>query len=196
MYLMIDNKDSFVYNLAAYFRELGCQITVRRADQISFDEIGLDGLRGIIISPGPGKPEEAVLPLEIVRELSHRIPILGVCLGHQVMAHAFGGTVQKGERPMHGKLSKVRHTGVRLFQNLPPLFSVTRYHSLVVKGDTLGGAFTVDAYAEDGAVMGISHRTRPLYGIQFHPEAVLTEHGHALLRNFLILCDDWWDGNA
>jgi len=196
MYYMIDNKDSFVYNLVAYFRELGCDIVTERADHIQLETLDMSSVRGIIISPGPGKPEEADIPLQILRDFGGQIPILGVCLGHQILAHAFGGTVCKGTRPMHGKVTPITHTGLRLFRNLPPGFSVTRYHSLVALEDTVTDAFHIDAQAEDGAVMAISHKEHPLYGIQFHPEAILTEHGHDMLQNFLDLCKDWWDQHA
>jgi len=196
MYYMIDNKDSFVYNLVAYLRELGCDIVIDRADRISPDTLDLQGVRGIIISPGPGKPEEAEASLQIVRTYGDKIPILGVCLGHQILAHVFGGTVQKGNRPMHGKVTPITHTGRGLFRDLPPSFSVTRYHSLVAEERSITDAFHIDATADDGAVMAISHKERPLYGVQFHPEAILTEHGHALLQNFLDICNDWWNQHA
>jgi len=196
MYYMIDNKDSFVYNLVAYFRELGCDIVVERADRINLETLDMSAIRGIIISPGPGKPEEADIPLQIVRDFGAQIPILGVCLGHQILAHVFGGTVCKGTRPMHGKVTPITHTGQRLFRNLSPGFSVTRYHSLVAVEDTVTDTFHIDAQAEDGVVMAISHKELPLYGIQFHPEAILTEHGHNMLQNFLDLCKDWWDQHA
>jgi len=196
MYYMIDNKDSFVYNLVAYFRELGCDIVIESADRINPNKLDMRSIRGIIISPGPGKPEEAEVPLQIVQEFGAQIPILGVCLGHQILAHAFGGTVCKGERPMHGKVTPITHTGKRLFKNLPPKFSVTRYHSLVALENTVANSFHIDAHAADGAVMAISHKEHPLYGIQFHPEAVLTEYGHDMLQNFLNLCKDWWNQHA
>ena len=196
MYYMIDNKDSFVYNLVAYFKELGCDIVVERADRITLDTLDLQGVQGIIISPGPGKPEDALVPLQIIRDYAGQIPILGVCLGHQLLAHAYGGTVQKGERPMHGKVTPITHTGKGLFQSLPPVFSVTRYHSLVAAQDSIEHAFHIDATAPDGTVMAISHKEYPLYGVQFHPEAILTEYGHALLQNFLTLCNDWWNQHA
>lgn len=196
MYYMIDNKDSFVYNLAAYFKELGCDIVIERADRIAPETLDMHGVRGIIISPGPGKPGDAAVPLQIVREFGAQIPILGVCLGHQILAHAFGGIVCKGERPMHGKVTPITHTGERLFRDLPPSFSVTRYHSLIALEDSVTDHFHIDARVEDGAVMAISHKAHPLYGIQFHPEAILTEHGHKLLQNFLDLCKDWWNQHA
>jgi len=196
MYYMIDNKDSFVYNLVAYLKELGCDITVMQADQISPEQLDLPGVRGIILSPGPGTPAQAEVPLAVVERFSGKVPILGVCLGHQVIAHAFGGTVEKGVRPMHGKVSKIAHSGERLFRDLPTSFSVTRYHSLVALEDTVSDQFYIDSRSEDGAVMAISHKERPLYGIQFHPEAILTEHGHALLQNFITLCNDWWNQYA
>lgn len=196
MYLMIDNKDSFVYNLAAYFRELGHEIIVEQADRISPVELRINGIEGIIISPGPGKPGQAEVSLQILKKCKNLVPVLGVCLGHQVIAHAFGGVVCKGVRPMHGKVTQIKHTGKRLFQSLPETFSVTRYHSLVVEESTVRENFYIDAYSQDGAVMAISHKLFPLYGIQFHPEAVLTECGFEILQNFHILCKNWEERNA
>ena len=139
---------------------------------------------GIILSPGPKRPWDAALCVDVVRRFQKRIPILGVCLGHQVLGYCSGATVEKGERPMHGKVTKVRHHGTGLFKGLPEEFQVTRYHSLIVRQDTIPEDYEVDCVAEDGAVMGISHKTDQLYGVQFHPEAVLTEYGHELLENF------------
>ena len=166
MYLMIDNYDSFVYNLKAYFEELGREIVVKRSDQITVDEIEKMQPQGIVLSPGPKRP------------------ILGVCLGHQVLGHCCGATVKKGERPMHGKVTEITNMGTGVFEGLPKKFKVTRYHSLIVKEDSIPTDYNVDAVSEDGAVMGLSHKILPLYGVQFHPEAVLTEYGHELLENF------------
>lgn len=184
MYLMIDNYDSFVYNLKAYLQELGRDILVRRSDELTLDDIQAMQPQGIILSPGPKRPWDAQLCVDTVRRFGGKVPLLGVCLGHQVLGHCAGAVVEKGARPMHGKVTRVRHDGTGLFAGLPREFNVTRYHSLVVRQDTLPEDYQVDCVAEDGAVMGLSHRTLPLFGVQFHPEAVLTEYGHELLENF------------
>ena len=184
MYLMIDNYDSFVYNLKAYFEELGREIIVKRSDQITVDEIEKIQPQGIILSPGPKRPWDAEVCVQTVKRLQGKIPILGVCLGHQVLGHCCGATVEKGERPMHGKVTEITNMGTGVFEGLPKKFKVTRYHSLIVKEDSIPADYHVDAVSEDGAVMGLSHKTLPLYGVQFHPEAVLTEYGHELLENF------------
>lgn len=184
MYLMIDNYDSFVYNLKAYLQELGRDILVRRSDELTLDDIQAMQPQGIILSPGPKRPWDAQLCVDTVRRFGDKVPLLGVCLGHQVLGHCAGAVVEKGARPMHGKVTRVRHNGTGLFAGLPREFNVTRYHSLVVRQDTLPEDYQVDCVAEDGAVMGLSHRTLPLFGVQFHPEAVLTEYGHELLENF------------
>ena len=191
MYLMIDNYDSFVYNLKAYFEELGKDILVRRSDRISLDKIEKIHPEGIILSPGPKRPWDASMCVETVRRFQGKIPILGVCLGHQVLGFCSGATVEKGQRPMHGKVTRVYHNGKGLFEGLPETFKVTRYHSLIVKEKTIPEDYRVDSIAEDGAVMGISHRTLPLYGVQFHPEAVLTEYGHELLNNFCKIAEQY-----
>ena len=184
MYLMIDNYDSFVYNLKAYFEELGREIIVKRSDQITVDEIEKMQPQGIILSPGPKRPWDAEVCVQTVERLQGKIPILGVCLGHQVLGHCCGATVKKGERPMHGKVTEITNMGTGVFEGLPKKFKVTRYHSLIVKEDSIPTDYNVDAVSEDGAVMGLSHKILPLYGVQFHPEAVLTEYGHELLENF------------
>ena len=184
MYLMIDNYDSFVYNLKAYLQELGRDILVRRSDELTLDDIQAMQPQGIILSPGPKRPWDAQLCVDTDRRFGGKVPLLGVCLGHQVLGHCAGAVVEKGARPMHGKVTRVRHNGTGLFAGLPREFNVTRYHSLVVRQDTLPEDYQVDCVAEDGAVMGLSHRTLPLFGVQFHPEAVLTEYGHELLENF------------
>ena len=181
---MIDNYDSFVYNLKAYLQELGRDILVRRSDELTLDDIQAMQPQGIILSPGPTRPWDAQLCVDTVRRFGGKVPLLGVCLGHQVLGHCAGAVVEKGVRPMHGKVTRVRHNGTGLFAGLPREFNVTRYHSLVVRQDTLPEDYQVDCVAEDGAVMGLSHRTLPLFGVQFHPEAVLTEYGHELLENF------------
>ena len=191
MYLLVDNFDSFVYNLKAYFEELGKDILVKRSDRISLDEIEKIHPEGIILSPGPKRPWDASLCVETVRRFQGKIPVLGVCLGHQILGFCSGATVEKGERPMHGKVTRVYHKGTGLFEGLPETFKVTRYHSLIVKEKTIPEDYRLDSIAEDGAVMGISHRTLPLYGVQFHPEAVLTEYGHELLNNFCKIAEQY-----
>ena len=190
MYLMIDNYDSFVYNLKAYFQELGRDILVRRCDQITLEDIQAMNPQGIILSPGPKRPWDAQLCVETVRRFGGKVPLLGVCLGHQVLGHCAGATVEKGVRPMHGKVTRVHHSGTGLFAGLPREFDVTRYHSLVIRQETLPKDYQVDCVSEDGAVMGLSHRTLPLFGVQFHPEAVLTQYGHELLENFCRLAEE------
>ena len=191
MYLMIDNYDSFVYNLKAYFEELGREIVVKRSDQITVDEIEKMQPQGIILSPGPKRPWDAEVCVQTVERLRGKIPILGVCLGHQTIGYVAGAIVKKGTRPMHGKLSPLTHAGEGLFRGLPQDFLVTRYHSLVIDEATLPQEYQVDARTEDQAVMAISHRTYPIYGVQFHPEAVLTQYGHELLENFHCICQQW-----
>lgn len=190
MYLMIDNYDSFVYNLKAYLQELGRDILVRRSDELTLDDIQAMQPQGIILSPGPKRPWDAQLCVDTVKRFGGKIPLLGVCLGHQVLGHCAGATVEKGVRPMHGKVTRVHHNGTGLFAGLPREFDVTRYHSLVVRQETLPEDYQVDCVAEDGAVMGLSHRTLPLFGVQFHPEAVLTQYGHELLENFCRLAEE------
>lgn len=191
MYLMIDNYDSFVYNLKAYFEELGRQIIVRRSDHITMAEIEEMHPEGIILSPGPKRPWDAEVCMDTVKRFQGKIPILGVCLGHQVMGHCCGATVEKGSRPMHGKVTGIRNNGSGIFEGLPESFKVTRYHSLVVRENSIPEDYRVDAVSEDGAVMGISNKTMPLFGVQFHPEAVLTEYGHELLENFCRIAEEY-----
>ena len=187
MYLMIDNYDSFVYNLKAYFQELGRDILVRRSDEITLADIQAMQPQGIILSPGPKRPWDAQLCVDTVKHFGGKISLLGVCLGHQVLGHCAGATVEKGVRPMHGKVTRVHHNGTGLFAGLPREFDVTRYHSLVVRQETLPEDYQVDCVAEDGAVMGLSHRTLPLFGVQFHPEKSHL-YGMKLLKNFAERC--------
>lgn len=191
MYLMIDNYDSFVYNLKAYFEEAGHEILVKRNTDMTIAEIYQMQPEGIIISPGPRTPKEAGISAQVVREFTGVIPILGVCLGHQTIGYTVNARVRKGSRPMHGKVTPVFHNGKGVFHGLPQGFLATRYHSLIVDEKTLPENYRVDARAEDGAVMAISHQSLPVYGVQFHPEAVLTEYGHELLENFHIICESW-----
>lgn len=183
MILVIDNYDSFVHNVTRYLRELGAQAEVKRNDALTAETIG-DDVRGIVISPGPCTPHEAGISLDIVRQLSGRLPILGICLGHQCIGEAFGGKVARARRPMHGEASAIRHQGKGVLAGLPDGFNAGRYHSLIVEleGDE---PLTVTARSEDGEIMGLEHKCHPTYGVQFHPKSVLTEHGYDILRNFL-----------
>ncbi len=184
--LLIDNYDSFTHNLAQYFSILGQGVTVIRNDQITIEEVERMGPRRVVISPGPGHPSAAGICTELVRRLSRRIPILGVCLGHQCLAHAFGGDVIRADRIMHGRTSSVQHDGAGLHSGISQGFAATRYHSLVVREETLPAGFRVTARAQDdGAVMAIADDHRGLYGLQYHPESVLTLAGMDVLRNFL-----------
>lgn len=190
MYIMIDNFDSFVYNLEAYFHEIGREILVRRCDEISLDEIETIQPEGIILSPGPKRPWDATLCVEVAKRFAGKIPILGVCLGHQVLGYVSGAIVQKGKRPMHGKVTMIQNNGTGLFESLPERYAVTRYHSLVVTKESVPAGYQVDAVAEDGAVMALSCPDQWVYGVQFHPEAVLTEYGHELLKNFCRIAEN------
>jgi len=185
MIVMIDNYDSFTYNLVQYLGELGEEVAVYRNDEIGVDAIEALAPARIVISPGPRTPTEAGISLELIERLAARVPILGVCLGHQAIGQAFGGKVVRAAKVMHGKVSRVRHDGRGVFAGLPEDFVVTRYHSLVVERASLPESLAVTAESEDGEIMGLRHRTLPVEGVQFHPEALLTEHGHAMLKNFL-----------
>jgi len=185
MILMIDNYDSFTYNLVQYMGELGADMQVRRNDQITIGEIERLRPRKIVISPGPCTPEKAGVSIEVVKVFAGRIPILGVCLGHQSVGRAFGGDVVKAGRIMHGKTSQVTHDGKNLFRGLPNPFVATRYHSLVIKRATLPDCLEVTAESEDGEIMGIRHREYFIEGVQFHPESILTTCGKTMLGNFL-----------
>jgi anthranilate synthase component 2 len=183
--LMIDNYDSFTYNLVQYLGELGCEVKVVRNDELTVDAIEKLQPEKIVISPGPCTPNEAGVSLELVRRLSGRVPLLGVCLGHQAIGQAFGGRVIHAKTLMHGKVSAIHHTGQGVFRGLPSPYNATRYHSLAIERSTCPEALEVTAWTEDGEIMGVRHRTLAVEGVQFHPESILTEHGHALLRNFL-----------
>ena len=182
---MIDNYDSFTFNLVQYFGELGAEVKVARNDEIGLDEISRLKPAQIVISPGPCTPTEAGISLGAIARFAGEIPILGVCLGHQAIGQAFGGKVIKAARVMHGKVSCMRHDGKGVFAGLPDGFAATRYHSLAVERETLPACLEVTAQSEEGEIMGLRHRTLPVEGVQFHPEALLTEHGHAMLKNFL-----------
>jgi anthranilate synthase component 2 len=187
MFLLIDNYDSFTYNLFHFLGELGAEVVVRRNDAIAPEEALALGPQGIVISPGPCDPDRAGVCLDLIAAAADKVPILGVCLGHQAIGQAFGGKVVRAEAPMHGKLSKVSHRGDGVFADLPSPFSATRYHSLVVERDSLPDTLEVTAETEDGVLMGLRHKELAVYGVQFHPESIASEHGHALLRNFLAL---------
>ena len=187
MLLMIDNYDSFTYNLVQYFGELGEDVHVYRNDKLTVQEIEDLKPSRIVISPGPCTPKEAGVSVETIRHFAGRLPVLGVCLGHQSLAVAFGGTVVRAERLMHGKTSMITHDGRTLFQNLPNPFEATRYHSLIVQRDSLPACFEVSAETAEGEIMGMRHKTLGVEGVQFHPESILTIAGKDLLRNFLKL---------
>lgn len=187
MILVIDNYDSFTYNLVQYLGELGAQLEVRRNDQITLDEIERMAPERIVISPGPKTPSEAGICLDVIRTFSGRIPILGVCLGHQTIGQAFGGKVIRAPEIMHGKTSLISHDGMTIFSGLPNPFPATRYHSLIVERKSLPDCLAVSATSPDGLIMGLRHKTMKVEGVQFHPESVLTEAGKQLLANFLNL---------
>ena len=187
MFLMIDNYDSFTYNLVQYLGELGADFRVARNDAISLDE--LEGLlpEAVVISPGPGTPRDAGVSIAVIRRFAGRIPILGVCLGHQAIGEAFGGRVVRADRIMHGKTSPVHHDGRTIFRALPEPFEATRYHSLIVEQSSLPDCLEVSAWTAEAEIMGLRHRTQFVEGVQFHPESILSTDGKALLRNFLEL---------
>lgn len=185
MILLVDNYDSFTYNLVQYFGELGAEVRVVRNDQITVEYA--EGMRPshVVLSPGPRTPDDAGITLPLIERLAGRIPLLGVCLGHQAIGQAFGGTVVRARTVMHGKVSRIRHDGEGLFAGLPQDFAATRYHSLVLERASLPDCLAITAESEDGEIMGLRHRNLPVEGVQFHPEALLTAHGHALLENFI-----------
>ncbi len=185
MIVMLDNYDSFTYNLVQYLGELGAEVRVFRNDEVRVQEIENLSPSHIVISPGPGTPGEAGITLELIGRMAGRVPILGVCLGHQAIGQAFGGKVVRAKRVMHGKVSHIRHDGDGVYFQVPNEFIATRYHSLVVERPSLPGCLAVSAESEDGEIMGLRHRDLPVEGVQFHPEALLTEHGHRMLQNFL-----------
>jgi anthranilate synthase/aminodeoxychorismate synthase-like glutamine amidotransferase len=188
MLLVIDNYDSFTYNLVQFFGELGVrEMLIRRNDQITLEEIERLAPERICISPGPCTPREAGLSNEIIRTFGPQRPILGVCLGHQCMGDVYGGEVVRADRLMHGKTSPIYHRNTSVFRNLPSPFTATRYHSLLVRRDSLPDCLEITAETAEGEIMGLRHREYPVHGVQFHPESILTQHGHDLLRNFLEL---------
>ncbi len=185
MLLMIDNYDSFTYNLVQYLGELGADVKVIRNDEVGVDEVERMQPERIVISPGPCSPNEAGISLGLIERLGGAVPILGVCLGHQAIGQAYGGKVVHAKTLMHGKTSAIHHAGHGVFAGLPSPFIATRYHSLAVERESLPDCLEITAWTEDSEIMGLRHRTRPVEGVQFHPEAILTEHGHAILKNFL-----------
>ncbi len=187
MLLMIDNYDSFTYNLVQYFGELGEDVRVARNDQITLEEIAALNPDRICVSPGPCSPAEAGISVPVIQAFAGKKPILGVCLGHQAIGAAYGGNIVRAQQIMHGKTVRISHTGADIFTDLPTPYTVIRYNSLTIDPATLPECLAVTATAPDGDIMGVRHKTLPLYGVQFHPESVLSEHGHALLRNFLNL---------
>jgi anthranilate synthase component 2 len=194
--LVIDNYDSFTYNLVHFLGELGADSTVFRNDKITLEEIEALAPEGIVLSPGPATPNEAGVCLAVIDRFKARTPILGVCLGHQAIGQAMGGDVIRAPELMHGKTSRVNHTGKGLFRGLNSGFQATRYHSLIVKRETLPDTLEVTATSDEGLIMGLQHRTLPLHGVQFHPESIASENGHALLQNFLTLTRDFGLGKA
>lgn len=183
--LVIDNYDSFTWNLVHYLEELGADTTVVRNDELTVEEALESGADGILLSPGPCTPNEAGICVDLIRNAPDDLPILGVCLGHQSIGQAFGGKVITAREIRHGKLSDIHQTGGVLFQGLPETYRVVRYHSLAVRPEDLPEDLVADAFTDDGEIMALHHKTRPVYGVQFHPESILTEHGHALLKNWL-----------
>ncbi|MDP7150584.1 MAG: aminodeoxychorismate/anthranilate synthase component II [Paracoccaceae bacterium] len=186
MLLLIDNYDSFTYNLVHYLGELGAEIDVRRNDALSVDEAMSMKPAGILLSPGPCDPDQAGICLDLTKAAAKaRVPLMGVCLGHQTIGQAFGGNVVRCHEIVHGKMGRMHHTGTGLFKGLPSPFDATRYHSLVVERDSLPDCLKVTAELEDGTIMGLQHKELPIHGVQFHPESIASQHGHALLKNFL-----------
>ena len=187
--LVLDNYDSFTWNLVHYLRELGAEVRVERNDAVTATEALADGSDGILVSPGPGTPDGAGISLELVGACAEaKRPLLGVCLGHHAIGQFFGGSVERAPRLMHGKTCDVDHDGSGVFAGLPSPFTATRYHSLALAPDSVPDCLTVNATADDSTVQGLRHRALPIHGVQFHPESVASEHGHALLANFLALC--------
>lgn len=190
MFLLIDNYDSFVYNLLHFIGELGADVVVRRNDALSVQEALEMRPEGIVISPGPCNPDKAGICLELIAAAAGKVPLLGVCLGHQAIGQAFGGRVGRAPVPMHGKLSRIRHNGRGVFAGLDNPFEATRYHSLIVEREGFPDALEITAETDDGVIMGLAHRRDPVHGIQFHPESIASEQGHRLLGNFLALATD------
>jgi anthranilate synthase component 2 len=189
--LLIDNYDSFTYNLFHYLGELGAQVKVVRNDEITADQALALKPQGIVLSPGPCTPNEAGICLDVIKQADGRMPILGVCLGHQAIGQVYGGRVVRAPEPMHGKLSRVHHSGKSVFRGLNNDFLATRYHSLTIDPPSMPAALEVTATSEDGVIQGVMHKTHPVHGVQFHPESIASENGHALLNNFLTIARDF-----
>lgn len=185
MLYLIDNYDSFTYNLLHYLLEIGAEVEVFRNDARTVEQILQASPQGVVISPGPGRPEDAGICMDLIARSEGKLPILGVCLGHQCIGEVFGGKVVRGPQPMHGKISAVTHSGEGIFKGLPTPFNATRYHSLVIDKPSLPKNLRNTAETEDGMIMGVQHTEWPVFGVQFHPESIASEHGHAMLRNFL-----------
>ncbi len=189
MYILIDNYDSFTYNLYHYLVELGAKVDVFRNDQISVEDVTAKAPQGIIISPGPCSPNEAGICLDLIDTIKGKIPLFGVCLGHQSIGQAFGGKVIRATHVVHGKTSDIHHTGKGLFEGLPSPYKATRYHSLIVEKESLPDCLEITAETNDGIIMGVQHKEYPIHGVQFHPESIASAHGHAILQNFLNICE-------
>ncbi len=188
MITLIDNYDSFTYNLVQYLGDLGADVRIYRNDEKTAQHIIDEASAGILISPGPSDPDNAGICLEVIKLAAERsIPLFGVCLGHQSIAQAFGGTIIRAEKPMHGKVSSITHNGATMFKGLPSPYNVTRYHSLIAEKQSFPECLEVTAQTNDGIIMALSHKTKPIHGVQFHPESIATEYGHALLKNFVEL---------
>jgi anthranilate synthase component 2 len=188
MFILIDNYDSFTYNLFHYLGELGARLEVHRNDKITVDEVMAKHPQGIILSPGPCTPDTAGICLDLIKRAAGKVPIFGVCLGHQAIGQVYGGEVVRAPKPMHGKLSRVHHTGKGVFRDVPNDFDATRYHSLTVEPSTFPSALEITAQSEDGVIQGLQHKSLPIFGVQFHPESIASEHGHKILANFLQDC--------
>ena len=195
MLLMIDNYDSFVYNLVRYFEELGEEIVIYRNDKISIEDIQNMNVDGIVISPGPKSPKEAGLSLEIIDKFKGKLPILGICLGHQCIGYYFNAVIKKGNEPVHGKIFNITHNNKDLFHNVKNPLRVTRYHSLIVSRENLPDTIEITSETEDKVIMGIKHKEYPIYGVQFHPEAEMTEEGHKILNNFIKITKEFSNEN-
>ena len=188
---LIDNYDSFTFNLVHYLGELGADVRVHRNDEITPGEVIADDPDAILLSPGPCTPKEAGICMDLIAQAGEHIPLFGVCLGHQAIGAVYGGDVIRAPTPMHGKLSEILHRGETVFRGINGPFQATRYHSLIVQRDTMPAALAITAETKDGIVMGLSHKTHPVHGVQFHPESILSEHGHLILKNFLELAAAW-----
>ena len=191
MIVLVDNYDSFTFNLVHYLGGLGADVVVHRNDKIAVPDVLSLNPEAIVLSPGPCTPNEAGICLDLIEQASPAVPILGVCLGHQAIGQAFGGSVVRAPQPVHGKLSEVRHEGASVFRGINGPFKATRYHSLVVERQSMPGDLSVTAETDDGLVMGLAHKSRPVHGVQFHPESIVSEHGHLMLKNFLEIAALW-----